>query len=126
MKFTSAVIGLLSVASIASAREPDTTITEYRTGTTVTHRYGRFDKTTRSTTSSTGTHRYGRFDNTKWTTTTIFLGTVGGSEGVALAANASNGSNSSNSTTSYEGGAVLNGINLGVAGALAAGAVFIL
>ncbi|CDK28480.1 unnamed protein product [Kuraishia capsulata CBS 1993] len=63
-------VAALSIGTMAeaAAKKDDNvvTVTVYGTSTTNTHKYGRFDKTKKSSeSSSTGTHKYGRFDKTK-------------------------------------------------------------
>ncbi|KAK7684895.1 hypothetical protein QCA50_012144 [Cerrena zonata] len=102
-----------------------------------THKYGRFDKTKpASTSSATGTHKDGRFDKTKPpVTTTVYVQPSSSNKRQFVANKAANvsGNSSSNSTngssgassTTADSGAVLNGFNLGVAGAIAAGMVLV-
>ncbi|KAM9905537.1 hypothetical protein OXX79_002099 [Metschnikowia pulcherrima] len=77
MKFSAAVaVGALAAGVVSAADETREVVTVTVTGSTDTHRYGRFDKTKDATTStSSGTHRYGRFDKTKDSTTSTSSGT---------------------------------------------------
>ena len=77
MKFTT-VATVFAISSLAAAKggEKDhgkaSTVTKYVTETT--HRYGRFDKTSRSQKpKETGTHRYGKFNKTPRPVTTTVL-----------------------------------------------------
>lgn len=133
MKFSTAVI-VAAVASIVQADEAKTVTTTFH-GSTDTHKYGRFDKTSPSSSpSSSGTHKYGRFDKTKDpVTTTVFItspSAVGfaaanaSANGTGANGTAGNGSNGS-SSASDNGAAASSGAFLGFAGAVAAGLLLI-
>lgn len=66
MKLSSVVVAAAVSATALAAKDEPVTVTTTFYGSTDTHRYGRFDKTTpASTPSSSGTHKYGKFDKTK-------------------------------------------------------------
>lgn len=76
MKFTNvAALGLAASAVVSAKKESDYTTTLTFTGpsttiistsTHLTHKYGKFNKTKKSSSpKNTGTHKYGRFDKTK-------------------------------------------------------------
>ena len=162
MKLSSIVIGLTSIAAVASAAKDEaSTVTVTATGKSThkdgrfdktkpatspsssgTHKDGRFDKTKPATSpSSSGTHKDGRFDKTKNpVTTTVWVNPSGeaknafynkaaanGTAGNGTAVNGT-GSGSSNSTggvSSIENGAIMNGMNFGIAGAVVAGMLLV-
>lgn len=72
----STVLALGAISGAVIAEESREVVTVTVTGTTDTHRWGRFDKTKelRSSTSS-GTHRWGRFDKTKDSSSSTSTGT---------------------------------------------------
>ena len=141
MKLSSIVIGFTSIAAVTlAAKDEASTVTVTSTGTN-THKDGKFDKTKPATSSSsTGTHKDGKFDKTKDPVTTtvwvspsgkaknaFYKAAVNGTAGNGTAVNGT-GSGSSNSTggaTSVENGAIMNGMNFGVAGAIVAGLLLV-
>lgn len=125
MKF-STVVAAAAVSSVAFAAEDEpVTVTTTFHGSTDTHRYGRFDKTSKEPTATTsGTHRYGRFDKTSKeptattsgthrygrfdktanpTTTTIFI-TNPSAVGFAAANGTANGTNGTSNGTAHKNG----------------------
>lgn len=132
MKYSSYVV-VSALASAVLAEEPST-VTVYFSGSTDTHVYGSFDRTSAAETSSeTGTDTrvygkfdkpsaagtssetgtWGRFDKTKEpVTTTIFLSATSADN---------NGANSSVSSSFEAGAASLSGLSVGLAGAFAVG-----
>ncbi|EMG46280.1 hypothetical protein G210_3476 [Candida maltosa Xu316] len=138
MKF-STVANVLAVSSLALAsggnkdHSNPTTVTKYVTQTT--HRYGRFDKTSRKAEPTPGTHRYGRFNKTKQVRTTTVLITEGTDAAKRAdvyvratneTVNATSNSTANHSTTSAANNAKTAGVSLGVAGFLAIGAALVI
>ncbi|ODV76732.1 uncharacterized protein CANTADRAFT_8331 [Suhomyces tanzawaensis NRRL Y-17324] len=133
MKLSSVVVGIASMAALASAADDATReiVTVTVTGTTETHKYGRFDKTKESSSStSTGTHK---FDKTKGPlTTTVYVQPSGVRNDAVVfpnrLANGSNGTNGTNGTSGHssDNAGYANSLNLGVAGAIAAGLAIII
>lgn len=131
MKFTT-VTTVFAISSLAAAKggEKDhgkaSTVTKYVTETT--HRYGRFDKTSRSQKpKETGTHRYGKFNKTPRPVTTTVLvkeSDLPKKRDAVVARDSKNAS--SNSTTSSGNNGVATGVSLGLAGVLAVGAALVI
>lgn len=135
MKFTT-VATVFAISSLAAAKggEKDhgkaSTVTKYVTKyvTETTHRYGRFDKTSRSQKpKETGTHRYGKFNKTPRPVTTTVLvkeSDLPKKRDAVVARDSKNAS--SNSTTSSGNNGVATGVSLGLAGVLAVGAALVI
>ncbi|RCK64785.1 Hydrophilin PGA14 [Candida viswanathii] len=134
MKF-STIASVLAISSFAAAgkgqvdKSTPTTVTTYVTQTT--HRYGRFNKTSREREAeNTGTHRYGRFNKTKKVRTSTVL--VSSESEIPLEQrnvvlqNKEGNSSSNSSSSSSAGGAMKSGASLGFAGAIAVGIALVI
>ncbi|KAF3994099.1 hypothetical protein FT663_01599 [Candidozyma haemuli var. vulneris] len=137
MKLSTVIVAAALSAGAYAVEDTPSTVTTTFHGSTDTHRYGRFDKTSDPPKpTNTGTERYGRFDKTADpVTTTIFItdsSITANHEVVNFAASNGTGAGAGNGTgaggangsesSTYGGGAAVNsGAYFGVAGAIAAG-----
>ena len=139
MKVSTVALGLvLAAAVVPAADEEPVTVTTTFYGETDTHKWGRFDKTKpASTSTSSGTHKWGRFDKTKSPVTVTKFVTdssekayglfkEGKINGTAVNGTAGNGTNGSSGSTLAGNGVSMNSLNIGVAGAMAAGLLLVL
>lgn len=122
MKLSSIVIGLTSIAAVASAAKDEaSTVTVTATGKN-THKDGRFDKTKDPVTTTVWVNPSGEAKNAFYNKAAT-NGTAG--NGTAVNGTGSGSSNSTGGVSSIENGAIMNGMNFGIAGAVVAGMLLV-